>query len=147
MARGELKQDPLLSDYPIADISANKWQAHAEIRPLDYELEIGGMTIPSDKLHSTMYQIASDLRKRGIEVDEASKIVPSLWDEKRDLDGWALITLGDICRKMGIRERANHGGFEPRKRDAIRMAIDKAARISITVSESPRNSWRRVGLS
>jgi DNA-binding XRE family transcriptional regulator len=38
---------------------------------------------------------------------------------------------------MGIRERANHGGFEPRRRDAIRMAVDKAARVSITVRDLP----------
>lgn len=138
VARGEFKQDPLLSNYPIADISGSEWQAHAEIKPLAYELEIGGMTVPSDKLQSAMHQIASDLKKRGIEVDEASKIVLSLWDETRDREGWAYVTLDDICRKMGIRERANHGGFEPRKRDAIRMAVDKAARISITIRDLPR---------
>ncbi len=134
VARGEFKKDPLLSNYPIADISGSKWQAHAEIKPLAYELEIGGMTVPSDKL----YQIASDLKKRGIEVDEASKAVLSLWVETRDREGWAYVTLDDICRKMGRRERANHGGFEPRKRNAIRMAVDKAARISITVRDLPR---------
>jgi hypothetical protein len=138
VARGEFKEDPLLSNYPIADISGREWQAHAEIKPLAYELEIGGMTVPSDKLQSAMHQIASDLKKRGIEVDEASKIVLSLWDETRDREGWAYVTLDDICRKMGIRERANHGGFEPRKRDAIRMAVDKAARISITIRDLPR---------
>lgn len=138
VARGEFKEDPLLSNYPIADISGSEWQAHAEIKPLAYELEIGGMTVPSDKLQSAMYQIASDLKKRGIEVDEASKMVLSLWDETRDREGWAYVTLDDICKKMGIRERANHGGFEPRKRDAIRMAVDKAARISITVRDLPR---------
>ena len=137
LARGEFKQDPLLSNYPIADISGREWQAHAEIRPLDYEREIGGMTVPSDALERAMNKLADTFKRSGVEVDNTSKIVLSLWDTKKDRDGWAYITLDDICRGHGFKERANHGGFEPRKRDAIRLAVEKAARVSITVRDLP----------
>jgi DNA-binding XRE family transcriptional regulator len=137
LARGEFKQDPLQSNYPIADISGNQWVAHAEIRPLDFEREIGGMTVPSDVLEKAMNKLADTFKRSGVEVDNTSKIVLSLWDEKKDRDSWAYITLDDICRKLGLTERANHGGFEPRKRDAIREAVEKAARVSITVRDLP----------
>jgi len=137
LARGEFKQDPLVSNYPLADISADQWQAHAEIRPLDYEREIGGMTVPSDVLEKAMNKLADTFKRSGVEVDNTSKIVLSLWDKKKDRDSWAYITLDDICRELGIKERNNHGGFEPRKRDAIREAVEKAARISITVRDLP----------
>lgn len=137
LSRGEFKQDPMQSNYPIADISGSKWQAHAEIRPLDYEREIGGMTVPNDVLEKAMHKIADNLKKSGIEVDNTSKIVLSLWDKKKDSDSWAYITLDDICRELGLKERASHGGFEPRKRDAIREAVEKAARVSITIRDLP----------
>jgi DNA-binding XRE family transcriptional regulator len=137
LARGEFKQDPLQSNYPIADISGKLWTAHAEIRPLDYEREIGGMTVPSEVLEKAMNKLADTFKRSGVEVDNTSKVVLSLWDEKKDRDSWAYITLDDICRKLGITERANHGGFEPRKRDAIREAVEKAARVSITVRDLP----------
>lgn len=137
LARGEFKQDPLQSNYPIADISGREWQAHAEIRPLDYEREIGGMTVPSDVLEKAMNKLADTFKRSGVEVDNTSKIVLSLWDTKKDRDGWAYITLDDICRELGLKERANHGGFEPRKRDAIREAVEKAARVTITVRDLP----------
>lgn len=124
LARGEFKQDPLVSNYPLADISADQWQAHAEIRPLDYEREIGGVTVPSDELEKTMNKLADTFKRSGVEVDNTSKIVLSLWDKKKDRDSWAYITLDDICRELGIKERNNHGGFEPRKRDAIRKAAE-----------------------
>lgn len=135
LSRGEFKQDPMQSNYPIADISGSKWQAHAEIRPLDYEREIGGMTVPNDVLEKAMHKIADTLKKSGIEVDNTSKIVLALWDKKKDRDSWAYITLDDICRELGFKERANHGGFEPRRRDAIREAVEKAARVSITIRD------------
>ena len=137
ISRGGFKQDPLQSNFPIADISGSQWQAHAEIRPLDYEREIGGMTVPSDVLEKAMNKLADTFKRSGVEVDNTSKVVLSLWDKKKDRDSWAYITLDDICRELGIKERANHGGFEPRKRDAIREAVEKAARVSITVRDLP----------
>ena len=137
LARGEFKQDPMQSNYPIADISGSKWQAHAEIRPLDYEREIGGMTVPNDVLEKAMHKLADTFKRSGIEVDNTSKMVLALWEKKKDRDSWAYITLDDICRELGLKERANHGGFEPRRRDAIREAVEKAARVLITIRDLP----------
>jgi len=84
-----------------------------------------------------MNKLADTFKRSGVEVDNTSKVVLSLWDKKKDRDSWAYITLDDICRELGIKERTNHGGFEPRKRDAIREAVEKAARVSITVRDLP----------
>lgn len=137
IARGKFQNDPTVSQYPSTDVSTKRWKGHAEIRPLDTEQEDNEIPVPESSLIEWAKELAKALERRGIRVSDASKVLVSLWWEKQK-DGWAHISLDDICEKMGQKRRSGRlGGYEPRMRDMIRESIEQAARIKITVRDLP----------
>lgn len=130
LAYGEFISNPQLSPYPVTDISTADIKAHAEIRPTDLDFNLAG----DAELQSVMLQMAESLRRRGVIVADVSDALLYLWSRKRGPDGWAHVTLDDLCSQLGRTPRAGRkGGYEPRARDAVREAVEKVARVQMTV--------------
>jgi DNA-binding XRE family transcriptional regulator len=137
IARGRFQNDPNVSQYPSTDVSTNRWKGHAEIRPLDTEQEENEIPIPESSLVEWAKEMAKALERRGVRVSDASKVLVSLWWEKQQ-NGWAHISLDDICEKMGQKRRSGRlDGYEPRVRDMIRESIEQAARIKVFLRDLP----------
>jgi DNA-binding transcriptional regulator YiaG len=142
IARGEFVTDRQLSLYPIAEISAGELKAHAEIRPTDFDLDLASEAV----LQNVMQQIAESLQKRGVHVAEVGDVLMFLWSRQRESDGWAKVTLDDICEQLRRTSRSGRkGGYEPRARDAVREAVEKVARVKITVRDLPVAHKMRKG--
>ena len=130
LSRGEFVYDPRRSAYPVTDISTADVKAHAEIRPTDFEKGRAG----ESELQQAMRLMAESLRRRGVIVADVSDALLYLWSRKRGPDGWAHVTLDDVCEVLGRTPRAGRkGGYEPRARDAVREAVEKVTHVLMTV--------------
>jgi DNA-binding transcriptional regulator YiaG len=146
ITHSRFSRDENASPYPIADLSVGDLKAHAEIRPTDFDLEVAGESVPATALQQFMQEIALSLEKRGVHVAEVGDVLMSLWSRGHGADGWAYVTLDDICAQLGKSTRAGRqGGYEPRARDAVRDAVEKAARVHITVRDLPANHTMTKG--
>jgi hypothetical protein len=135
ISRGLFQKNPEISQYPSADIGDKDLKAHAELRPTDISLEQA--PIPEEAFIKAMEEIASLLKKRGTEVDDAGKVLMHLWGRNKNPDGWATVSLNEICAELGLKERRGHGGYEPAKKDAIRASVDRLTTVKMFVRDLP----------
>ena len=133
--KGLFLNNPEISQYPSADLGDETLKAHAELRPSTASDD--QTPIPDEAIFKAMDEIASLLRKRGTEIDDAGKVLMHLWGRNKNADGWATVSLNNICAEMGLKERRGHGGYEPAKKDAIRASVEKLTNIQIFVRDLP----------
>jgi hypothetical protein len=80
--KGLFQKNPEISQYPSADLGDETLKAHAELRPTDSSLDQA--PIPEEAFIKAMEEIASLLKKRGTEVDDAGKVLMHLWGRNKN---------------------------------------------------------------